>query len=141
MEKLSYNKLDGVKAIKSEDTLRFGMPQSRAKFISRALYDYLFVFPKEHILYAVILVLALIVDVSKVELNHFLKAICIVLCIKGYHIYLVNKIYTSFKNSRMFPVIDKDGVAQVATYAEHGGYIVISSVKWIHIEAIRHSRH
>ena len=49
----------------------------------------------------------------------------------------MNKIYTSFKNSRMFPVIDKDGVAQVATYAEHGGYIVISSVKWIHIEAIR----
>jgi hypothetical protein len=137
MEKLSYNKLDGVKAIKSEDTLRFGMPQSRAKFISRALYDNLFVFPKEHILYAVILVLALIIDVSKAELNHFLKAICIVLCIKGYHIYLVNKIYTSFKNSRMFPVIDKDGVAQVATYAEHGGYIVISSVKWIHIEAIR----
>ena len=71
MEKLSFNRLPDVKDVKIEEDLRFDIPKGRIKFLCRALYDNLFVFPKTNILYAVLLVLAAVSDLLNSEFLHF----------------------------------------------------------------------
>ena len=137
MEKLSYNKLADVQEVKIEEDIRFDIPKGRFKFLSRALYDNLFIFPKANILYAALIVLAAVSDLLNSELNRFPLALCIVLVLKGTLVFLMNRQYGSFKESRIFPVVSKDGVIQVATYAENGRYIVVSKASWMDIEAIR----
>lgn len=137
MEKLSYNKLADVQEVKIKEDIRFDIPKGRFKFLSRALYDNLFIFPKANILYAALIVLAAVSDLLNSELNRFPLALCIVLVLKGTLVFLMNRQYGSFKESRIFPVVSKDGVIQVATYAENGRYIVVSKASWMDIEAIR----
>ena len=137
MEKISHKKLPEVKGVRIEEDIRFDIPQGRLKFLGRALYDNLFVFPKANILYAVILVTAAIYDLVHSEFNILLIAFFILLILKGSLFFLMNRQYSSFKESGIFPVIDIDGVRQVATYAEYGRYITVSNPRWTDIEAVR----
>ena len=137
MEKLSFKKLPDIKDVNIEEDLRFDIPKGRIKFLCRALYDNLFVFPKANILYAVLLVLAAVSDLLNSEFQRLPIALMIVLILKGALVFLVNSQYSSFKGSGIFPVISRDGIALVAAYTEGGRYIVMSRARWIHIEAIR----
>lgn len=137
MEKLSFKKLQDVKKVKIEEDLRFDIPKGRVKFLCRALYDNLFVFPKTNILYAVLLVLAAVSDLLNSEFLHFYIAFLIILILKAALVFLMNNQYSSFKESGIFPVISRDGIAEVATYTDGGRYIVMSRARWIHIEDIR----
>ena len=137
MEKLSFNRLPDVKDVKIEEDLRFDIPKGRVKFLCRALYDNLFVFPKTNILYAVLLVLAAVSDLLNSEFLHFYIAFLIILILKVALVFLMNNQYSSFKESGIFPVISRDGIAEVATYTDGGRYIVMSRARWIHIEDIR----
>lgn len=137
MEKLSFKKLQDVKKVKIEEDLRFDIPKGRVKFLCRALYDNLFVFPKTNILYAVLLVLAAVSDLLNSEFLHFYIAFLIILILKVALVFLMNNQYSSFKESGIFPVISRDGIAEVATYNDGGRYIVMSRARWIHIEDIR----
>ena len=137
MKKLTYKKLQNVKTLNIEESLRFDIPQGRAKFLSRALFDNLYAFPKENILYAVVIVLAAVPDLLNAELNRFPTALGIVLMLKCVLIFMTNRIYSSFNKARIFPVIDRDGVMLVATYLKNGRYIVVSRTRWIDIDTIR----
>ena len=137
MEKLSFKKLQDVNKVKIEEDLRFDIPKGRVKFLCRALYDNLFVFPKTNILYAVLLVLAAVSDLLNSEFLHFYIAFLIILILKVALVFLMNNQYSSFKESGIFPVISRDGIAEVATYTDGGRYIVMSRARWIHIEDIR----
>lgn len=137
MEKLSFKTLHDAKKVKIEEDLRFDIPKGRVKFLCRALYDNLFVFPKTNILYAVLLVLAAVSDLLNSEFLHFYIAFLIILILKAALVFLINNQYSSFKESGIFPVISRDGIAEVATYTDGGRYIVMSRARWIHIEDIR----
>lgn len=137
MEKLSFKKLQDVNKVKIEEDIRFDIPKGRVKFLCRALYDNLFVFPKTNILYAVLLVLAAVSDLLNSEFLHFYIAFLIILILKVALVFLMNNQYSSFKESGIFPVISRDGIAEVATYTDGGRYIVMSRARWIHIEDIR----
>lgn len=137
MKKLAFNKLPDSKKVMIEEDLRFDIPEGRTKFLCRALYDNLFVFPKANILYAALIVLAAVSDLLNSEVNRFPMAVLIVLILKGTLVILMNRQYNSFKAARIFPVIGRDGVAQMATYDECGRYVIVSNVRWINVQTIR----
>lgn len=137
MEKLSHKRLPDVKGIRIGEDIRFDIPQGRLKFLGRALYDNIFVFPKANFLYAAIIVTAAIFDILNSEFIIFPLACLIILILKGSLAFLINRQYSSFKESGIFPVISKDGVTQVATYTEGGIYITVSNPSWIDIDSIR----
>ena len=91
MKRLAFNKLPDSKKVMIEEDLRFDIPEGRTKFLCRALYDNLFVFPKANILYAALIVLAAVSDLLNSEVNRFPVAVLIVLILKGTLVILMNR--------------------------------------------------
>lgn len=137
MEKLTFNKLPDIHEVIIEENFRFDIPKGRAQFLCRALYDNLYVFPKANILYAVIIILAAVSSLIYLEFSRLLYVFLFLLILKGTMAFLINRQYSSFKESGIFPVINRNGISQVATYAEYGRYVTVTDVRWEDIEAVR----
>lgn len=137
MEKLTFDKLPDIHEVMIEEDLRFDISKGRVQFLCRALYDNLYVFPKANILYAAIIVLAAVSSLIYAEFARLLFVLLIVLILKGTMAFLINRQYSSFRESGIFPVISRNGISQVATYAEYGRYVTVTDVRWEDIEAVR----
>ena len=102
MEKLSHKRLPDVKGIRIGEDIRFDIPQGRLKFLGRALYDNIFVFPKANFLYAAIIVTAAIFDILNSEFIIFPLACLIILILKGSLAFLITDNTAHSRNPEYF---------------------------------------
>ena len=140
MEKLSFDKLSEARVRKAEEALRFPVPEGRIRYIARAMYDNLFAYSRANIIYAAFIVASVLVDILNEEVHRVVIAVGMVLILKGIFAFQKNKEYNSYRKATVFPVIEREGIREMATYSENGGYIRTSITEWKNIETIRFYR-
>ena len=140
MEKLSFDKLSEARVRKAEEALRFPVPEGRIRYIARAMYDNLFAYSRANIIYAAFIVASVLVDILNEEVHRAVIAVGMVLILKGIFAFQKNKEYNSYRRAAAFPVIDREGIIEMATYSENGAYIRTSLTEWKNIETIRFYR-
>ena len=83
------------------------------------------------------MILAVLIDLSSSGSHSFLIILFFILLYYGRLAFAINKQYTVFNRSEIFPVINEYGVTQVSGYADGGRYVTISDAKWEDIKAVR----
>lgn len=137
MIKYSFGKLPQTDYIKVDEDIRFDIPKGRIKYIGRALYDNLFVFPKSNIFYLSVIVITTISGLIRHDFDAIFIVLSVILILKAALAFLINRQYSSLKASGIFPVITPYGVRQVATCLDKSQYITVTEVKWTDIDTVR----
>ena len=137
MIKYSFGKLPETCYTKVDEDIRFDIPKGRIKYIGRALYDNLFVFPKSNIFYLSVIVITTISGLIRHDFDAIFIVLSVILILKAALAFLLNRQYSSLKASGIFPVITPHGVRQVATCQDKGQYITVTEVKWTDIDTVR----
>ena len=138
MKKYTFKNLPELNDFKAEGDIRTELPSDLKTFLKGTMWDNLYTFPIENIIYLILIVGAIVLAVLTGDIGKPLKLAAVVILLK---IGLGNnlaKLYRSYGKSGVFPVVTPEGINHMfISFRKGKKYLRLTTMKWEAVKAVR----